>query len=84
MFAMPTTASSHRGDKVLDRMGGQLRARRLELRLKQDEAAKQCQIDRSYYGGLERGKRNPTVLTLAQIATGLKTTIAALVAGIDT
>jgi transcriptional regulator with XRE-family HTH domain len=83
MFVMPTTASSHLGKKVLSNLGCQLRAKRFALKLRQDEAAMKCELDRSYYGGLERGERNPTLLVLDRIARAFGVSISALLKNID-
>ena len=45
---------------------------RLERRLTQEELSVASGLSQQYISGLERGKRNPTVLTLYEIAQALK------------
>jgi transcriptional regulator with XRE-family HTH domain len=33
-----------------------------------------CELDRSYYGGVERGGRNPSLTNILRIANALQTT----------
>jgi len=40
----------------------------------------QAGLDRTYYAGIERGERNPSVKQLAKIATALEVPIGALFA----
>ncbi|MBS1953753.1 MAG: helix-turn-helix transcriptional regulator [Cyanobacteria bacterium SZAS-4] len=48
-------------------------ARRRKLRLSQEELSINSGIDRSFISSLEKGKRNPSLLTILKIADGLKT-----------
>ncbi len=41
-----------------------------------------CGLDRSYFGGVERGERNLTFFSLCQICVGLNCDIAAVTKGI--
>jgi len=41
-----------------------------------------CGLDRSYFGGVERGERNLTFSSLCQICSGLNCDIAAVTEGI--
>lgn len=49
-------------------LGERVRAARKELAWSQEDLAIEAEIDRSYIGGGERGKRNLSFLTLCQIA----------------
>lgn len=49
----------------------QLRAERGDL--SQEAAALACQVDRSYYGKIERGTKSPTLGTIWKIADGFDT-----------
>lgn len=53
--------------------GRAVRARREELGLSQEALAEQCDLDRTYISGVERGRRNPTVQAVFRIALGLET-----------
>jgi len=48
-----------------------LRRIRRERFLSQDELADLCQLHRTFIGGIERGERNITLLTLEKIASAL-------------
>lgn len=54
-------------------VGNNVRSRRLELQMTQEKLAFAAEIDLTYVGGIERGKRNPSVLVLARIAVALDT-----------
>ena len=64
-------------------MGARMRARRNELGLSLEEAAPLCGVHWSALGALERGQRNPSVLTLLRIARGLDADPAEFVAGLE-
>lgn len=52
-------------------VGSNIRRRRTAAELTQEQLAFAAEIDLTYVGGIERGKRNPTVLVLARIAKAL-------------
>jgi transcriptional regulator with XRE-family HTH domain len=52
-------------------VGGHVRRLRLERGLTQEDLAAASAIDLTYLGGIERGKRNPSLLVLARIANAL-------------
>lgn len=52
-------------------VGKNVRTRRLQLGLSQEELAHNASIDLSYLGGIERGKRNPSLMVIARIASSL-------------
>ena len=52
-------------------MGTNVRRARNAAGLTQEQLALDAKIDLTYAGGIERGKRNPSVLVLARIATAL-------------
>ena len=53
------------------RVGANLRAYRQERGLSQEAFALELGVHRTYLGGLERGERNITLLTLERIAAEL-------------
>jgi transcriptional regulator with XRE-family HTH domain len=61
-------------------LGKRIRALRLRTGLSQEKFAAKAGLDRTYYAGIERGERNPSVKQLAKIATALGTPLAALFA----
>ena len=52
-------------------IGQQIRRLREEKGLSQEEFAGLADIDRAYYGGIERGERNVAALNLIKIADAL-------------
>lgn len=62
----------------LSRLGQRLRDRRQALGWTQEELATHAGIDRSYIGGVERGRRNLTFTMLCQIAHALGSDVADL------
>lgn len=48
------------------------------LRIAHQDLGFECKVHRTYVGGIERGERNPTVLTLIKMTAVLKTTPAKL------
>jgi transcriptional regulator with XRE-family HTH domain len=58
---------------VLTRIGLALRKRREGLKLTQEEFAANNGMNSSYYGSIERGRQNLTLLNLTRLADGLNT-----------
>lgn len=59
-------------------VGENIRRRRNERELTQEQLAVDAQIDLTYLGGIERGRRNPSLLVLVRIADALDIEIAEL------
>jgi transcriptional regulator with XRE-family HTH domain len=59
-------------------VGENVRRRREERGLTQEQLAVLSGFGQNYLSGLERGRRNPTVLTLHELALALETTPANL------
>ena len=59
-------------------LGQQIRRLREEKGLSQEEFAGLAEIDRAYYGGIERGERNVAALNLIKIAEALKVEVGKL------
>ena len=64
------------------KLGLRIRASRRMLGLNQKDFSTECGLDRSYFGGVERGERNLTFSSLCQICAGLNCDIAAVTKGI--
>ncbi len=64
-------------------LGKRLRELRGRTGLSQEKFAAKAGLDRTYYAGIERGERNPSVKQLAKIATALEVPIGALFAGYE-
>ena len=58
-------------DNRFTEFGLHLRALRLQKGLSQEEVAHRARIHVTYFSGVERGKRNPSLKTLYQIASAL-------------
>lgn len=59
-------------------LGKEIRRRRRDMGYTQSEFAHEINLGRNYYGGIERGERNPSALNLTRIAKGLNTTVSEL------
>lgn len=55
-------------------VGRNVKAARLKLGLSQEQLAEQSGFSQQYLSGLERGHRNPTIVSLFEIAQALRTT----------
>lgn len=53
-------------------VGTNVRKRRQDRGLTQEQLAFAAEIDLTYVGGIERGRRNPSVVVLARIAAALR------------
>ena len=59
--------------------GRNVRRYRQQKNWTQEELAFEAKIDLTYLGGIERGKRNPSLLVIGRIAKALAVSIAKLV-----
>jgi transcriptional regulator with XRE-family HTH domain len=59
-------------------VGKNVRRIRQQRGMTQEKLAFEAEIDLTYVGGIERGKRNPSLLVLARIAQALSTPLAKL------
>lgn len=59
-------------------LGQQIRRLRDEKTLSQEEFAGLADIDRAYYGGIERGERNVAAINLIKIADALNVEVGKL------
>lgn len=53
--------------------GDNVRRRRHQRGLTQEQLAFEAKIDLTYVGGIERGRRNPSLLVMTRIASALQT-----------
>ncbi len=65
---------------LLATMARNIRAQRAKAGLSQERLAEISGLHRTYIGGVERGERNITVLSLERIATALRVPVATLLA----
>ena len=66
---------------LLKNLGRQLRRLREQTGKSQDTLANDSGLHRTYIGAVERGERNPTVVTLSRYAAGLGLKVSDLVDG---
>jgi len=69
-------------DKALCMLGSNIRSRRKEIGLSQEDLANTCGFDRTYISLIERGKRNVSFSNLLILASGLRTDVSTLTRGI--
>jgi transcriptional regulator with XRE-family HTH domain len=63
-----------------DIVGKNVRKFRLQKGLTQEELAFAAKIDLTYVGGIERGRRNPSLLVMARVAEALSVPLQRLLA----
>jgi transcriptional regulator with XRE-family HTH domain len=63
---------------ALTRFGLRLRALREKAGFSQEELAERAQVHRTYLSGIERGRRNPSLINLLRIAKALNLSISVL------
>ena len=59
-------------------VGKNVRRHRLAKGMTQEQLAFEAEIDLTYLGGIERGKRNPSLLILARLAQSLSVELTSL------
>jgi transcriptional regulator with XRE-family HTH domain len=64
------------------RLGRRIQTERKRLGLTQDGFARDCGLNRSHFGGIERGERNLTFLILCRICNQLRCDVAQVTQGI--
>lgn len=64
-------------------VGRNVRRLRIERGLTQEQVAFDAKIDLTYEGGIERGKRNPSLLVMVRIAEVLRVPPSELLSGAD-
>jgi len=65
-------------NRKLALLGQQIRDLREEKQLSQEDFASLADLDRAYYGGIERGERNVAALNLIKIAEALNVEVGKL------
>ena len=68
--------------RPLATFGLNVRKRRESLDLTQIEAAERADLDPTYISGIERGVRNPSLISIARVAKALDITVSELCAGV--
>ena len=67
---------------ILVRFGRRVRELRKEQGYSQEGFAYECELDRTYVGGIERGERNVALRNIERIAETLGITVAELMDGV--
>ena len=65
-----------RNQELIDALAIEVKARRLELKLTQEDLAGRCDLDRPYISLIEVGRKQPTISVLFRIAIALELTLA--------
>lgn len=68
---MAKPSPSHAGKPVLVALGKKIRDTRMKKGVSQESVALASGLDRSYFGGIERGEHNVAVANLEKIAVAL-------------
>lgn len=71
-----------RSATILSRFGQRLREKRTELGLSQEAFADKCGLDRTYISGIERGKRNVSLINIETLAKALGISVSELTQGL--
>lgn len=67
---------------ILRNLGNHIRTQRKRIGLTQEQLALVAEVDRSYFGAVERGERNVTFTVLCRLAIALSCDVGTLTAGI--
>lgn len=77
---MPASSPRYANDPRLISLGKAIQRARGALNLSQEDLAFNSGVDRSYMSAIERGKQNPGIATVLQVAEALNVTAAELLA----
>lgn len=67
---------------ILENFGQRVRSLRTAKGWSQEDFAHECQLDRTYMGGIERGERNVALRNIQRIAKTLGISISELMKGL--
>jgi transcriptional regulator with XRE-family HTH domain len=65
-------ARPSKNQQLMDAFATEIKARRLELRLTQEDLAARCDLDRPYISLIEVARKQPTLSVVWRIAMGLE------------
>ncbi len=68
---------------VLNVLGRNVRKQRVDNALTQEALGERANLDPTYISGIERGMRNPSVLSVIRIAKALRVTTSKLMENVD-
>ena len=69
-------------EAILHELGNRIRSQRKSIGLTQEALALVANVDRSYYGAVERGERNVTFTVLCRLCIALRCDVAAITANL--
>ena len=69
-------------NRSLIELGNNIRKIRNDLELSQEHLAEKADLDRTYVGGIERGERNVTIISILKISRALECELVDIVEGI--
>jgi len=67
---------------ILQELGSRIRAQRKRIGLTQEQLALAANVDRSYFGAVERGERNITFTVLCRLSISLRCDVGTLTDGL--
>jgi transcriptional regulator with XRE-family HTH domain len=70
-------------NQVLAAFGSNVRKAREAKDFTQEKLAEKADLDQTYISGIERGLRNPSVVSIVRIAKALGTTVSEISKGIE-
>lgn len=70
-------------NKTLVSLGLNIRRIREANNLTQEALAERCDLDSTYISGIERGVRNPSIISLTRLAIALDATVSSICEGIE-
>lgn len=70
-------------EPILKKFGQNVRRKRESYRISQEGLAEIADLDRTYVGAIERGERNPTIISAVRLAKALQIPVSELCAEID-
>ena len=76
------TISTMTDSDILEKFGERVRDLRVHGGWSQEAFAEECDLDRTYMGGIERGERNLGLRNIERVAEALGITIAELMEGV--
>ena len=75
---------SSKNTKLMEALAVELKVRRQQLELTQEDLAGRCQLDRPYISLIEIGRKQPTISVLLLLADGLDLTLSGLMKRVQT
>ena len=73
-----------RNQSLIEALGVEIKVRRLELGLSQEDLAGRCELDRPYITMIEIGRKQPTISVLHRLAVALDLSLAAMCGRVET